>query len=287
LSIEGNAIYMAGGTDVPDADVADDITLTNITQITTKPITSLTSSTYKMYYSLGGAAPLELSLGADGTYVRMAGTTSAPTVEAIKAADLPTSGVDPDMFLEDPTSDDKIPAEYLNIVSMDIVAVDSIVWNAGGMVASGTCTDAAEVTINSGPIQHAIICTDAATSIIDGHVILPDGYTAASTFTFELEYIQTAADTADFNSTVQVQCRGATDTVNNTWGTPVAIADAGVTGSNAVDHTTSGAVTGNGPCAAGDTLYWKWIWNADSDTAPATLNIMGMKMEFTKTIGDE
>ena len=108
-----------------------------------------------------------------------------------------------------------------------------------------------------------------------------------SNFTFELEYLQTAADTNALNSDVTAMCRGATETVNNTWGTEQAIDDAGVTGSNAVDHTTSAAVTPNGTCAGGDTLFWRWQLDATgTTTAVATLHMMGMKMEYTSNVGD-
>jgi len=286
LTVEGNHIYRAGGTDVADADVADDITLTNINQITTRPITSLTSSTYKIFYSLGGGAPLELTLGADGTYLRFNGATSAPTAEAIQAGDLP-SGIDPDKIGADGTANDKIEAANINIQSMDITAVDSIVWDAGGMSSDGTqCADPTEVTINSGPKMFTIICADNDASTIYGHVVMPDGWDGG-TVTFELSAIQTAADTNNLNADISAQCRGSGETVSNTWGTEIAM-DTAMTGSNAVDTVTSAAVTPAGTCAAGDNLWWRWQMDATgTDTAVATLHMIGMKMEFTKTIGDE
>ena len=248
-------------------------------------LTDFTEQTaWRIFYSDTNGDVTELALGAANTFLGSDGTTSAPSFQTLVDDDIPAS-IDPDKIGTDGTANDKIEAENINIQSMDITTVDTIVWNAGGMIASGTCTDAAEATINSGPIVHSIICTDANTSVIDGHVVMPDGWNAG-TVTFEMEYIQSAADTADFLGDIKAMCRGATETVNNTWGDTVAMDDAGVTGSNAVDHLTSGAVTANGTCAAGDTLYWKWTWSDDSDTAPATLNITGMKMEFTKTLGD-
>ena len=239
---------------------------------------------WKMAHTNGSAEAVEFAVGAVNTALMGTSATGAPAFRALLDADIPAA-IDPDKIGTDGTANDKIEPANINIVSMDITTVDTIVWNAGGMIASGTCTDAAEATINSGPIVHSIICTDANTSVIDGHVVMPDGWNAG-TVTFEMEYIQSAADTADFLGDIKAMCRGATETVNNTWGDTVAMDDAGVTGSNAVDHLTSGAVTANGTCAAGDTLYWKWTWSDDSDTAPATLNITGMKMEFTKTLGD-
>lgn len=165
--------------------------------------------------------------------------------------------------------------------------VDSMYWDAGGMTPDGTqCADAAKVTINSGPAQYTIICADNDASTIYGHVVLLDSWDAG-TITFELEYLQTAADTNALNSDIACECRGAGETVDNTWGTEQAIDDAGVTGSNAVDHTTSAAVTCNGTCAAGDTIYWRLQIDATgTTTAVATLHILGMKAEYTSNFGD-
>jgi hypothetical protein len=80
-TIEGNQIYRAGGTDVADGDVADDITLTNISQITTKPITGLSATNWRVFYSADGAVPVELALGADGTYLMSNGAAVAPSFE--------------------------------------------------------------------------------------------------------------------------------------------------------------------------------------------------------------
>ena len=265
--------------------------ISNITEIATRPITSLTSGNYKLFYSADGGAPLELALGASGTYLRSAGADQAPTASAIATGDLPVE-IDPDKIGTDATANDKIEAGNLNIQSMDIDVVDSIFWPASGMSADGTqCADPAEVTINSGPIQYTAICADNDASSLYGHVVMPDGFGGsgadAFTVTFELEYLQTAADTGALNSDITAMCRSAGDAVNSTWGTEVAIDDAAVTGSNAVDHTTSAAVTPNGTCAAGDTLFWRWQMDAaGTTTAVATLHILGVKMEFTKVLGD-
>ena len=86
---------------------------------------------------------------------------------------------------------------------------------------------------------------------------------------------------------ITCMCRGAGETVNNTWGTEIAIDDAAVTGSNAVDHTTSAAMTCNGTCAAGDTLFWRYQLDATgTTTAVATLHFVGWKMEYTSQVGD-
>ena len=167
--------------------------------------------------------------------------------------------------------------------------VESFYWPAGAISADGTnCADPAQVVINSGPEIYTIICTDNDASQFEGHIVMPDSWDAG-TVTFELEYIQTAVDTSVLNADVSVQARGSGETVNNTFGTEVAIDDAAVTGSNAVDHTTSGAVTANctTSCMAGDTLFWRIELDAaGTTTAVATLHIVGVKMEYTSTVGD-
>ena len=165
--------------------------------------------------------------------------------------------------------------------------VRSMYWGAGAMNSDGTqCADPAEATINSGPKMWTIICTDNDASIMHGTTTMPDGWNAG-TVTFEVSYIQTAADTNVLNLDIAAQCRNNGTVVNSTYGTKVAIDDAAVVGSSSVDTTTSGAVTANGTCAAGDFLAWQLEVDATgTTTAVATLHFIGVKMEFTTDIGD-
>jgi len=198
----------------------------------------------------------------------------------------------PDTEINIDVADDGLDSQHYAANSVDSehisTIVESVFWDAAGMIPDGTQCDVASdpVTINSGPMQYTAICADNDSSTLYGHIVMPDSWDAG-TVTFELEYLQTAADTSALNSDIAAMCRGATETVNNTWGSEVAIDDAAVTGSNAVDHTTSAAVTANGTCAGGDTLYFRWQLDATgTTTAVATLHILGMKMEYTSNIGD-
>ncbi len=172
-------------------------------------------------------------------------------------------------------------------VSTVTAQIRSMFWPAGAMSADGTqCADPAEVTINSGPIQYTVICTDNDAATLYGHVVMPDGWNAG-TVTFELAYLQTAADTNVLNSDIAAQCHGAGETVDSTWGTEIAIDDAAVSGSNKVDMTVSSAVIAAGTCAAGDALWWRWQLDATgTTTAVATLHFLGLKMEYTASAGD-
>jgi hypothetical protein len=160
----------------------------------------------------------------------------------------------------------------------------SIFFGAGSLSTDGTqCAAPAEVTINSGPKIWTIICTDNDASTIYGSVKMPDSWDGG-TVTFEHVYLQTAADTSALNGDIAAQCRGNGEAPSSTWGTEVAIDDAGVTGSNQNDFTTSAAVTPAGTCAASDMLYWRYQLDATgTTTAVATLHHIGFKMEYSVT----
>lgn len=163
----------------------------------------------------------------------------------------------------------------------------SVVWSAAGMSADGTqCADPTEVTINSGPKQYTIICTDNAASIIYGSVAMPDGYDGG-TVTFELQALNTAADTNVLDFDFSCQARGDSDTVNSTWGTA---ANAAITFSTAndIEHATTAAVTCDGTPAAGDTIFWRAVMDdTATTTAVATAHVMFVKMEYTSSLDDQ
>lgn len=185
------------------------------------------------------------------------------------------------------TSDEfTLPDNSINTADL-ATEVRSMHWGAGSWSVDGTnCSDPAETTINSGPELWTVICNTASNGIAYGNTVMPDSWDGG-TVTFELSYVQTAADTNAMNSDIDAQCRGTGETISGTWGTPQTIDDAGVTGSSAVDQTTSAAVTPAGTCAGGDTLFWRWTNDATATTsAQATLNYLGMKMEYTSNIGD-
>ena len=162
--------------------------------------------------------------------------------------------------------------------------VKTIYFPAGALSADGTqCANPAEVTINSGPKMWTIICTDNDASTIYGQVEMPDSY-ALGTVTIKGLFIQTAADTNAMNSDIAMACRGSGDTINNTWGSEVALDIANMTGSNALNKATSGAITPNGTC--GRSLFFRWQLDATgTTTAVATLHVVGFAMEYTVTGG--
>lgn len=187
----------------------------------------------------------------------------------------PTPQIDGSDFVAD-----SIPSSSLD------TEIRSMYWGAGAMSADGTnCADPAEVTIGTWGKQYSVICTDSDSSTITGTTHMPDGWNAG-TVTFALSYIQDAVDISALNADVAARCVGTGETPL-AYGTEVAIDDAAVTGSDAIDVTTSAAVTAAGTCAAGDALQWQIQLDATGTTTDVTtLNLIGVKMEYTSTVGD-
>ena len=240
---------------------------------------------------------VDLTFGRDAAYNLTLGQSGTTTHTFFKGDDTATNGDTTKAWSADKTYDqlalkeNTVAAGSLadnSVYSADInTIVDTISWNAGGTNSDGTqCAAAAKITINSGPQVETTICADNDASTIYGHVKMPDSWNGG-TVTMASEYIQTAADTGVLNGDIACQCRGAGETVNNTWGTEIAIDDAAVTGSSGSDITTSAAITCDGTCAGGDVLYWRYQMDATgTTTAVATLHFVGWSMEYTSNVGD-
>jgi hypothetical protein len=152
---------------------------------------------------------------------------------------------------------------------------------AGALSTDGTqCAAPAEVTINSGAKMWTVICTDNDSSTAYANIEMPDSWDGG-TITVMGSFIQTAADTSNMNSDVAAACRADGITVNNTWGTEVAM-DTAMTGSSAKDVVTTTAVTPNGTCTgAGTMLQLRWQLDATgTTTAVATLHLLGFKINY-------
>ena len=160
--------------------------------------------------------------------------------------------------------------------------------SAGALSTDGTqCAAPAEVTINSGAKMWTIICADNDASTIYGALAMPDSWDGG-TVTLMGSFIQTAADTSNMNSDVAMACRVDGDTVDNTWGTEIAM-DTAMGGSNKIDTVTTAAITPNGTCTgAGTLLQFRWQLDATgTTTAVATLHVLGFKLVYvTKSRSD-
>jgi hypothetical protein len=162
----------------------------------------------------------------------------------------------------------------------------TIDFPAASLTVDGTqCAQPALATINSGAPRYTIICADNDASSIYFEAVMPDAYDGGPV-TVNHRYVQTAADTGVLNGDIAASCRLATATINNTWGTEIAIDDAAVTGSNAIDMTTSAAVTPNGTCTAGVPRLLQFRYQLDAGgttTAVATLHHLGFTVKYSVT----
>lgn len=157
-----------------------------------------------------------------------------------------------------------------------------VFFPAGNLVGDGTnCPLAASaVTINSGPKTLTMICGSGGNGDMDVNAVMPRNWDGSDIY-FEPSYTQTAANTSAMNSDIKAQCRGAGETPSSTWGSPVAIDDAAVTGSSAEDKTLSAAVTPAGTCDGGDHLYARYTLDVTGTTTPeATLNFYGIGLYY-------
>lgn len=157
----------------------------------------------------------------------------------------------------------------------------SVYFPAGGLNVDGTqCGQPTERQINSGALRYTIICADNDASTIYGEVEMPDAWDGG-TVTLMGTFVQTAADTSNMNADVAMACRVDGDTINNTWGTEIAM-DTAMGGSNKIDTVTTAAITPNGTCTGGGTLL-QFRWQLDATgttTAVATLHMLGFKLIY-------
>lgn len=159
----------------------------------------------------------------------------------------------------------------------------SVYLGAGSWYGDGTqCpTDPTAVTINSGPKLPTFICADSSSATLHTTFVLPADYVPGTTIKLQQHVIQTAADTGSVNGDVSAQCRGNTETVSSTWGTAVAIDLANVTGSNAHNWFESGAITPTGTCNPNDLLSIRYVFDAVSTSASATLHFVAFRVVYS------
>ena len=161
----------------------------------------------------------------------------------------------------------------------------SVWFGAGALSTDGTqCAAPAEVTINSGAKLWTIICVDNDAGRMHASIEMPDNWDGG-TVTLMSSAIQTAASAGVIEYQASAQCKGDTEALvaAASYGTEVVWTDT-LTGSNAVNKATSGAITPSGTCAAGDFLALIIdIGATNTTTAMATLHTLGFKMEYSVT----
>ena len=168
--------------------------------------------------------------------------------------------------------------------------VRSMNWGAGSMNADG-CTAIAEVAIPSaGFPMWTSTCPVAATSQLYGSTTMPDSWDAGNVL-FEVSSHHAVSEVLTCIYDITCQCVGTGEAMNTTFttegaNTVVVITTAALTDQFLWDEQV-GAIACTGTCSAGDLLRWE----LESETVGtgancANTNILGVKMEYTSTIGD-
>lgn len=157
---------------------------------------------------------------------------------------------------------------------------ESAYWEAGGISVDGTnCTAPTEQTINSGPRVRAFSCADTNQSQFFGNMTMPDRYSGGPV-TFELSVVHGTTETITFGGAFAAMCRRPGTTINNTWG-PDIETDVAITTAFRLEQGQSTTVTPNGPCQAGDVLFWRYVITAGSFSPnAANTKVLGVKMVY-------
>jgi len=150
-------------------------------------------------------------------------------------------------------------------------------WDAGAVTVDGTnCTAATSQTINSGPTGFFFVCADSNSSTFDGSITLPQ---ALVTATFQLTVNDVDSSSQHFAGEFKAMCRNNGTTVNSTWGTGVAVDITMATANNNYTGTTA-AVTPNGTCSAGATLFWRFtVLGTTTHTDDGDARVVGVLMK--------
>lgn len=150
-------------------------------------------------------------------------------------------------------------------------------WSGDGTNCPAQATD---VTINSNPKMPTFVCADSSSSILHATATLPDDYVAGTTIKIRQYIIQTAANTGSVLGDFSAQCRGNGEAIS-TYGSSVAIDLTVSTGSNAPNWFESGAITPAGTCNPGDLLSLRYVFDAASTAASATLHFVNFKVIYS------
>ncbi|MCH9002887.1 MAG: hypothetical protein IIC02_09970, partial [Planctomycetes bacterium] len=121
---------------------------------------------------------------------------------------------------------------------------DSIYWPAGAIVEDGTnCATPALVTINSGPKQYTIVCTDNDSSTLYGNVGMPDSWDGG-TFTYRV-YWTTAAGGSSQTVAWDLQARAFADDdpLDAAQGTAIEVTDIWIANDDVHITSESSALT--------------------------------------------
>ena len=141
--------------------------------------------------------------------------------------------------------------------------------------SGSTCTLGAVAAINSGPSVAAVNCTDAGTSSFEGQLTLPQDI---ATLTFTITVNDLDSSSQHFAGDFSAMCRNNATAVNSTWGTSQSVDVTMTTASNNYTGTTA-AVTPNGTCTSGGTLFWRFVVNTTPFTDGGNARVIGVLMK--------
>jgi len=138
-------------------------------------------------------------------------------------------------------------------------------WEPFDFFMDGTrCKPPVEATINSGAAIGTMDCDNHASSQFEGNRRLDDYGGGTIVFTLRAVNVNaTPSGVMDWD--FRASCRGDGDAMNDTWSANAAAAITFAT-QFAEEHVSTAAVTPDGSCAVGDTLYWQAILDEPSTT---------------------
>jgi hypothetical protein len=165
---------------------------------------------------------------------------------------------------------------------------------AGAFDVHGNCQVNEAVTlVTNGPTLSAVTCTDSTSDSVETWLQMPGGWNGGTvTITliafsvgnnaaeiFEMSWIGQCVSSGDSPAAWAAVNHSTDPATSITWGSSTA----------RQQMATSGALTPSGSCAAGDSLYLKGEVDASASTmTPFTdLRILGIRVEYTRTTGDD
>ena len=143
---------------------------------------------------------------------------------------------------------------------------------------SANCALQTAAAIGTGPIVPVMTCADSDSSTFDGQIAIPN---VVTTITFTLSVTDVDSSAQHFAGTFKAMCRrGASgDTIDNTWGTGQTV-DITMTTADKIYSGTTAAVTPNGTCAAGATLFWRFtVAGSTTNTDGGNARILGVLLK--------
>ena len=154
-------------------------------------------------------------------------------------------------------------------------------WDGGSLTADGTvCADPVKSTIGGGPTGYFVICSHSTSGTFDGQVAIPLT-TVGNLSTLKLTLTVNDVDSSSqhFSGTFKAMCRNNGAVVDGTWGATQSV-DIVMTSANTNYTATTAALTPNGTCSAGATLFWRFtITNSGGTDDDGDARVVNVAME--------